>query len=143
MGEIDSSLIEVARPFSVKNGLRVNMMIYINRTRAIDTDISGILGKHVNNGEIAVTMKTAWNLKETPNISKLKVQRVKSRKMTKHSVELGSFKITADQKYTNAVVLPAAPEFVREGQTNETMTGGLSHTEIRQTSSVVETDSGY
>ena len=84
--EIDKSLIEMARAMPIKDGLRVNIDIYINHTRAIDMDIQGILRKNMENGEIATIFQNAWDLGKETVCSNLKVERIASKKRMEHTV---------------------------------------------------------
>merc|ERR1711971_404844 len=90
MGEIDQSLIEMARPLMVLNGLRMEMNVYLNHTESIDKNIEGVLKKHIDSGDIAAILKDAWNLVEMPIVSKLNVQRIESKLRKEGTVNLSS-----------------------------------------------------
>ena len=86
--EIDKSLIRISRPMSILDGLRMNMNIYINHTKAIDMDINGVLKDHIGNGRFAEMVKDAWGLNEIPMITNLNVERVASKEREKRTVRL-------------------------------------------------------
>ena len=56
----------------------MDINIYVNHTKAIDMGIEGIIKKHMNNGEMCIIFKECWNLRETPIISNVNVQRIGS-----------------------------------------------------------------
>ena len=85
--EIDSSLIGIGRASSIRNGLRMEIQIYGNH----DNDISGNFRRYIQSGEIAKSIQSAWNLKQTPIVSKLKVERTQNIGIGQSSeVQIGS-----------------------------------------------------
>merc|ERR1719295_2511843 len=91
--EIDKSLIEIARPFPIRRGLRLDMNIYVNHTKAIDMGIESVLEKYANCGELAMVIKDAWNLTVIPHISSFEVHRIASKERRKHAVQLSALEI--------------------------------------------------
>ena len=86
--EIDKSLIRISRPMPIMDGLRMNMNIYINHTKAIDMDIGKLLRNHVGGGHVAGIVKEAWELQDDPIISNLNVQRIASKDRKNQTVQL-------------------------------------------------------
>lgn len=69
--EIDRSLIGIARPSNIRNGLRMEIEIYGHHNQ----DVAGLFSKYIQNGEMAQIIQGAWNLKTLPIVSKLNVER--------------------------------------------------------------------
>ena len=96
--EIDKSLIRISRPMPILDGLRMNMNIYINHTKAIDMNVHGVLKDHIGNGRIAEIVKDAWGLKGTPLISNLNVKRLASKEREERAVRLSAAAKVVTQK---------------------------------------------
>ena len=90
--EIDKSLIRISRPMPILDGLRMNMNIYINHTKAIDMNPEGVLKDHMGNGRIAEMVKDTWGLNGLPMITNLNVQRLASKEWKKRTVRLSNAK---------------------------------------------------
>ena len=106
--EIDKSLIRISRPMPILDGLRMNMNIYINHTKAIDMDINGVLKDHIGSGRIAGMVKDSWALKLTPMITNLNVERVASEESQKRTVRLSvATKVVAQKSHERDVEMLA------------------------------------
>ena len=86
--EIDKSLIGIARPMVILNGLKMEMNIYVNHTQSIDMNIDKTLQRHIGSGVIAKIIKTAWNLQNAPIVSNLTVERIDSELRKEGAVHL-------------------------------------------------------
>ena len=106
--EIDKSLIRISRPMPILDGLRMNMNIYINHTKAIDMDINGVLKNHIGSGRVAGMVKDSWGLHEIPVITNLNVERVASEEREKRTVRLSvATKVVARKSHERDVEMLA------------------------------------
>ena len=86
--EIDKSLIGMARPMLILNGLKMEMNIYLNHTQSIDMNVEKTLQMHIGSGLIAKIIKNGWDLQSTPVCSDLTVARIVSELRKEGTVKL-------------------------------------------------------
>merc|ERR1712130_146863 len=71
--EIDGSLLDIARPRTIRKGLRMEIEIYVNPQKAKEMEIGEVIKKYIENGGIAKMIQSAWQLKVIPSVSNLKL----------------------------------------------------------------------
>lgn len=85
---IDKNLVEMTRPQDIKKGLRVNIVLYINHTKAIDMNIEKEINDIRASGELARVMKLGWNLNDTPIIDQMNINLQESKTRRNNTVKI-------------------------------------------------------
>lgn len=85
---INNTLLEITKPMPIKNGLKLNIKIYINYTKAIDMNIENDFNEATKQGQIAEIIASSWTLTSKPNISNIKYAQHESKERKKNTVSL-------------------------------------------------------
>ena len=103
---LNKSLIEITRPYIIKNGLNVSLTINADIDR-YSKDFEQTINDSHESGTLAVAMKNAWNLDYTPKIDEV----LFSLNPSKHTVDSGrnsdvasyiaGYQLMEDKQYDN------------------------------------------
>ena len=115
---VDNNLLEITRPMTVKNGLRLHVNIYVNYTKAIDMNIERDFNEANHNGQITKLITTSWKLTSAPNISNIvythhvseeRKKNTVTLKMVKTEIEMNTMKLNDDGLYEKVAVIAELP----------------------------------
>eukprot|EP01084_Bolivina_argentea_P176631 305604_1 len=83
---INRELIEIQRPIEIPKGLEIHVNIYVNHTKAIDTNFEKVIHESQRSGELGEIMKNAWSLSSVPLINNIKYEKYESKERRDQTV---------------------------------------------------------
>ena len=95
---LEEVLLEMLRPTTIKKGLKLIIHIYINNATAVAMNIESDMNEAQRKGEIQEIIKTAWNFKAVPTVSKVKYMMHESTERKENTVFIGMIKRISKKK---------------------------------------------
>ena len=115
---LDEELIEIIRPTTIKQGLKLSINMYINNTKAIDMNIEKDINEANETGNLQGIIKDAWNLSSDPMITNIKYEKHASKERQDRTVSLGVVKTNSDHQIATAIKVSSISDIEQDNQDN-------------------------
>eukprot|EP01084_Bolivina_argentea_P269735 458490_1 len=79
---LDNHIIDVLKPITIPNGLRLEIHLYIDNQQSKDRKYDDLFQEIIQNGSLGQLIFESWKLESVPAILSLKCEHIKSHEMT-------------------------------------------------------------